>query len=572
MRATLRTQIAAILPAMLSLGLLAAPGCGRRLDAAAAAPRPPAAPRFVDVAEASGLRYMWEIPGPRPLNILQTIGNGCGFLDYDRDGNLDIFLVGEKLALYRGDGRGAFTEVSAAAGLARHTGHFLGCAVGDIDGDGWSDLYVTGYRTALLLRNEEGRFFREKTGEAGLKAEPWGTSAVFAEMLPGSGRLDLYVANYAEFGPGTRPQLCVEHGVKTSCGPRHYPPLAGNLYLNLGGFRFREATREAGAVPVAGRGLGVAAADYDGSGRPGLAIANDEMPGDLLQPLPVRNRVRYRNVGAVSGTAYDRDGNVHGGMGIDWGDYDNDGRFDLFVATFQNEAKSLYHNDGEGSFSDLGIPSGVGAAAAPYVTFGCKFFDYDNDGWLDLVLANGHVQDNIAEINRHTTYRQGGQLFRNDGGRPIFFHDVTAAAGPDLARPIVGRGLAAGDYDNDGRVDVLIVDSEGRPLLLHNETSGAGHWLGVTLQGTSSNRAGYGAVLTATVGGRSLTRQCQSAGSYMSASDARVHFGLAEATQVDALTVRWPGGRTDTYRNLPADRYVTLREGDPEFRTKESFR
>jgi hypothetical protein len=550
-----------------ALAGVALTGCA---DARGEGPAAPAAGRshgrFADIAAVAGLDYEWSIPGKRPLNILQTIGNGCAFLDYDNDGNQDVLLVGSRLALFKGDGKGKFADTSEACGVTGFSGHFLGAAVGDVDGDGWRDVYVYGYRAALLLKNLSGSRFRDVTREAGLTPQPWATSAAFAETVPGSGRLDLYVANYAVFGPDVEPQLCRENGILTSCGPRHYDPLKGVLYRNDGSGRFRDISREAGVHTVTGRALGVAVADYDDLGRPAFAIANDEMPGDLLRPAGDAKQVRYTNAGRISGTAFDRDGNVHGGMGIDWGDYDNDGKLDLFVATFQNETKSLYRNEGGGSFMDLGIPTGVGAASAPYVTFGTKFFDYDNDGWLDLILANGHVQDNIEKINPNTTYRQPTLLFRNPGLRPIFFEDVTQSCGPDLARPIVGRGLATGDFDNDGRVDVLVVDSEGRPLLFHNRTEPGAQWLGALLEGTTSNRDGYGAVLTAKVGDRRLLRQCQTAGSYLSSSDPRVHFGLGTAAQVDELTVRWPGGREDTYRNVPVGRYVTIREGAAEIR------
>src|SRR5262249_13407905 len=272
----------------------------------------------------------------------------------------DLLLVGGRLALYAGDGKGRFTDVSQETGLAGLTGHFLGCAVGDVDGDGYPDIYISGYRTALLLLNQGGRRFRDVTRAAGLPPEPWGTSCAFAETVPGSGRLDLYVANYADFGPETQPQLCVESGRETSCGPRHYRPIVGHLYRNRGVVdgipRFQDVTRPSDAATALGKALGVAFADLDGSGRPTLAIANDEMPGDLLQPQPGSPQPRYKNVAELSGTAYDRDGNVHGGMGVDWGDYDNDGRFDLFVATFQNETKALYRNQGGVRFRDEAIP------------------------------------------------------------------------------------------------------------------------------------------------------------------------------------------------------------------------
>ena len=521
-------------------------------------------PLFVDMARAAGLDYTWSIAGKRPLNILQTIGNGCAFLDYDNDGNLDVLLVGPRIALFRGDGAGKFTDVSAQAGLSKLSGHFLGCAVGDIDNDGFADVYVSGYRTGVLLKNAGGKAFRDVSRSFGLLPQPWGTSCGFAD-LDGDGYLDLYVANYADFGPDTQPRLCPENNILTSCGPRHYRPIQGTLYLSQNGKRFRDATKPTGALAATGKGLGVAILDFTGDGRPGIAIANDEMPGDLLQAVAKAGKTgtpRYENIGEISGTAYDRDGNVHGGMGADWGDYDNDGKPDLFVATFQNEMKPLYRNEGEGRFTDTGLAAGLGPATTATVAFGCKFFDYDNDGWLDLVIANGHVQDNIQQIQPTMVYRQAAVLLRNKGDSPTTFEDVSkTVGGPDLTRPIVGRGLATGDYDNDGRVDLLVVDSEGKPLLLHNEGGPARHWLGVRLVGTKSNRSGYGATLSITVGGKTLTRHCRTDGSYLSASDPRVHFGLGDkGTPVD-LTVRWPGGRVERFAGLPADRYVTLREG-----------
>jgi hypothetical protein len=529
---------------------------------------------FADVAAAAGLRYEWTIPGGRPLNILQTIGNGCAFLDYDNDGNLDILLVGPKVALYRGDGHGHFTDVTRETGLDRLSGHFLGCAVGDYDNDGFPDIYISGYRTGVLLHNESGRRFTDVTAQAGIAPQPWGTSAAFAETVPGTGRLDLYVCNYVDFDPTAGPQLCRQAGVLTACPPTAYRPLKGVLYNSDGHGHFTDSTQARGADTVSGKGLGVAFADYDGSGRPSLAIANDEMPGDLLRPTGAgAGQGLYTNVGVSSGTAYDRDGSLHNGMGIDWGDYDNDGKPDLFVTTFFNQTKSLYHNEGSGVFSDRAIGTRLHVATLPYVAFGCKWLDYDNDGWLDLMIANGHVYDNVAEFDGMRRYRQPTQLFHNAGAANQGFEDVSASS-PDLMRPIVGRGLAVGDYDNDGRVDVLIVDSEGRPLLLHNETgkreqeagdpsSSPNHWLGIRLIGVRSNRDGCGALLTASIGGRTLTRLCHADGSYLSSSDPRVHFGLGSANKVDRLTVRWPSGRRDTFLNLGADHYVTIREGDP---------
>jgi len=514
--------------------------------------------RLTDTAAAAGLAYRWVVPGKRPLNILQTIGNGCALLDYDADGNLDALLVGSRVALFRGDGTGRFTDATSAAGLDGVRGHLLGCAVGDVDNDGFPDVYLSGYREGRLLHNVPttgGRGFRDATRASGLKPLPWGTSCAFADV-DNDGLLDLYVGCYAKFGP-SEPQLCQELGKWTSCGPRYYTPLKGALYKGLGGLRFADITRTSGAHKVSGRTLGVAFADIDGSGRLALAIANDEIAGDLL--VPVEPGLRWRNIGETSGTAYDRDGNVHGGMGTDWGDYDGDGRLDLFVATFKDEAKSLYHNEGSQLFTDQSIPTGVAAPTSPYVAFGCRFLDVDNDGWLDLLIANGHVQDNVQDIYPSVTYRQATQLLRNLGASPPVFEDLSRQSGPDLLKPIVGRGLASGDVDNDGRIDALVVDSEGAPLLLRNETSGGGAWAGVQLRGRRCRDA-YGAMLVAEAGGRRLLRHCHADGSYMSSSDPRVLFGLGGARQIDRLTVRWPGGRTTVHQNLAAGRYHLIAE------------
>ncbi len=532
----------------------------RDVPAHAATPAPQQAgpPIFVDVAESAGLHYRWQIAGKRPLNILQSIGNGCAFLDYDNDGFLDILLVGPKLALYKGDGKGHFTDVTAAVGLEKFSGHFLGCAVGDYDNDGYDDVYISGYRTGLLLHNEGGRRFRDATTEAGLKPQPWGSSASFAD-LDGDGRLDLYVCNYARFGPDTKPQLCDNHGIPSACGPRSYRPEYGVLYHNEGRGRFRDVTRAWHADKVSGYALGAAVADYDHSGQQSLAIANDQAPGDLLH----RQGAALANVGQASGMAYSASGSVYGGMGIDWGDYDNDGKLDLVIATYQDQAKCVFHSEGR-TFTEQSARLGL-APAIPYVTFGAKWLDFDNDGWLDLMLANGHVQDNVAEVNalwgglKTGSYREPTQLFHNLKGAR--FDDVSARLGGNASRPIVGRGLALGDFDNDGRVDALVADSEGAPLLLHNVSAPVGHWLLFKLIGTGSNRDGIGALLTVEAAGRTLLRRCATDGSYLSASDKRVHVGLGRATRA-TVRVRWPDGKTQVYANIAADRIVTLREGD----------
>ena len=518
---------------------------------------------FTDIAKSSGIDYEWKIAGKRPLTILQTIGNGCAFLDYDNDGNLDILLVGSKLALYKGDGKGRFTDVTKAMGLDKLSGQFLGCSVGDYDNDGYDDLYISGYRTGVLLHNEGGKGFRDVTKAAGIPSQQWGTSSSFVD-IDGDGKLDLYIANYVKFSPNTNPQLCPYSGQMSACGPRFYTPEVPRLYHNMGGGKFMDVTGAKGVTATHGRGLGVAAADFDGSGKQSIALANDEIAGDLLH----NNGAKFQEIGAASGTAYNNSGEPHGGMGVDWGDYDNDGKLDLAVATFQHEAKCVYHNEGNALFVENSSMLNMRDKTSPYVSFGTKFADFDNDGFLDLIFANGHVQDNIAAIDSTTTYRQSVQVLRNVGGQS--FADISAGAGEVFTVPIVGRGLAVGDFDNDGRMDVLVVDSEGHPLLLHNQSAPPAntppaHWLGIKLVGTKSNRDGYGALLRLTTETGTLLRHCHSDGSYLSASDARVHFGLGQG-RAKSLSVRWTSGKTDTYSNLPTDRYITIKEGDHQLK------
>ena len=528
---------------------------------------------FRDAAPASGFHYQWTIPGKRPLTILQTIGNGCAWLDYNNDGNLDALLVGtDHIALYKGDGRGHFTDVSHETGLDTLRGHFLGCAVGDYDNDGYDDLYLSGYHTGILLHNEHGKGFRDVTREAGLTSQPWGTSCAFAD-IDNDGRLDLYVGNYVLFDK-TTPQLCAISSIPTACSPGVYKPGRGILYHNLGNGKFQDITQKWGAAAVSGYCLGAAFADYNGTGRPSLALANDETNGDLMR----NEGKKFKNVSKAAGTATDLRGSVYAGMGIDWGDYDNDGKLDLVLGTFEQQTKCVFRNH-DSLFTEESARLGLDPAI-PWVAFGVKWLDFDNDGWLDLIISEGHVMDNIADVNRafdnadipgyakHPSYRQSIQLFHNTAGTR--FTDSSSGLDAYAHRPIVGRGLAVGDYDNDGRVDVLVVDSEGVPLLLHNETAPVGHWLSFTLQGTRSNRDGYGALVTVQTstpaGGLTQTRLCHADGSYLSSSDKRVHVGLGAAIVADTVRVRWPSGQVDTFHGLRGDAAYRVREGNKEAR------
>ncbi len=508
--------------------------------------------RFVNVATTAGLRYRWETPPHTPLTILDSIGNGCAFLDYNNDGNLDILLVGSKLALYQGDGKGHFTDVTASTGLANFTGHFLGCAIGDTDNDGFPDILITGYQTGLLLHNIEGKRFEDVTKKAGIVPQEWGTSAAFAD-IDGDGKLDLYIGNYVHFDAHSQ-QLCKTNGIDTSCPPGIYDGVPGRLYRNLGNGRFADVTREWGLHTSQGKTLGVAFADFDHSGHQSLALANDEVPGELY----INSGHGFKNIGATSGIAYSNVGQPQAGMGQDWGDYNNDSRLDLTVMTFTSELKPIYRNEGNRLFTDNSSQLGTASTVIPYVAFGVKWLDADNDGWLDLMITNGHTSDNIGSTGQAYTYREPTLLFRNDKGTRF-----TPLSLPDLNRPIVGRGLAIGDFDNDGRMDALVVDSAGEVILLHNETPQVGHWLTLRLLRADGKRDDYGAEAILETAQAKLLRHCHADGSYLSSSDPRVHFGLGGEATARKITIRWTSGKTQILENISADRIVTIQEGQP---------
>lgn len=513
--------------------------------------------RLVNRAAEAGLRYRWTIDGKRPLTIGQVMGNGCAFLDYNGDSHLDILFVGSPPALFRGDGTGKFTDVSAETGLGTRRGRFLGCAVGDYDSDGSPDLYLSGYGTGVLLRNRNGKRFEDVTGQAGLKPQPFGASALFHD-LDNDGRLDLLVCNYVEFGPETEPQLCKRgpKNIPTSCPPREYKGLTLRFFRNMGG-KFVDATAAFGLDKQAGAALGVTVTRCGPDDEPCLYIANDEKDGNLFVPAAAGKLNRWQEIGRESGTARDSKGSVHAGMGVDWGDFDNDGHDDLFVTTFSGEIKNLYRNRGDLTFEDVAEVTGLQKAVAPYVSFGTKWADFDNDGFLDLLLTSGHVRDNVVEVTAGTdtpeTYRQPTQLLMNRGG--------TQFAEVPLELPmVVGRGLAIGDYDADGKMDALVVDSEGEPILLHNETPNPGNWLRVYLK-RAKNRAADGAVVTAILpDGRRLRRLYQRGGSYLSASEPVVHFGLGEAAGVRSFVVQWSDGRYEEFSGAAAGQSITLTE------------
>ncbi|MDW8365066.1 MAG: CRTAC1 family protein [Abditibacteriales bacterium] len=531
---------------------------------------------FTDIATAAGIRFRLGYGGKSPLNILETAGHGGGFLDYDNDGWIDILLLGaNKVALYRNERGKHFHDVTDAAFSLSPSAlrlapsqMWMGCAVADFDNDGWQDLFLSGYRCAALFRNEHGTF-RDVSDIIPLDKEAWGTSAVFFDA-DNDGWLDLYVGSYVEFTPRTI-QLCDFAGIKSACPPTYYDAQRGHLYRNIGGRRFEDATARMGLMTTHGKTFGVAAADCDDDGWTDLYLANDGMPGDLFRNLGGR----FINIGIESGTAFSRSGREQAGMGVDWGDYDNDGWLDLIVTTFQHEPTSLYRNVGKLGNQEIGksdkqvafpplpispIPffvedayaAGLGDATVNRLGFGAKFFDADNDGDLDLMLANGHVQDNIHQMQPSVQYAQPTQLFENRDGH---FVEVTENAGRAFVQPIVGRAVAVGDMDNDGDLDALVTNLEGEPLLLRNDTRRKGNWLMLRLNGCALQ-------VTLRIKDKTQIRPANTGGSYLAAHDARVHFGLGRAKVVDEITIRWTSGVKRTLQDVKANQVIEVREGE----------
>lgn len=526
--------------------------------------RPPAPPTahpavarsndpFQDVTEASGIRWVNQ-PTKRPMRLLESVGFGGGFVDYDGDGFLDVLLIGSpRCALYRNRHDGTFEDVTAKAGLTA-SGNWIGCAVGDYNNDGLADLYITGYQRSILYQNQADHRFTDVTAKAGV-AMPgrWSTAATFADF-DRDGLLDLYVGTYCQFGPNSR-QYCVLHqnGVQTGCRPIDYEPEIGRCFRNQGNGVFRDITRDWGLEKAHGKTLGAAVADFNADGWPDLFLANDEMQGDLFRNEKGK---RFTNVAVETGTAFGEQGKLMGGMGVDWGDYDNDGWMDLAVGTFESEAKVLFHSLKGQNFEFASATAGFLPETYADVVFGTLLFDSDNDGWLDLLFANGHTMDNIEQIRPTIPYRQPARLFKNQGGR------FQSTASPTLNVPIAGRGVACGDWANDGTLGLLLIDMDGKVRLLRNTGPREHHWLKVKTRGTMSNRDGLGARVTLKFGSEQRVAEVVTSRSYLSACDPRVHIGLGATDHVDRLEVRWPSGKISVRKDVPVDQVIEVVEGD----------
>jgi hypothetical protein len=522
------------------------------------------APAFVDDAEAVGLRFRYDAGVSTARQIPETMGTGLGLLDYDGDGWLDVYATqggafppdprrpgnGDRLFHNRGDG--TFEDATASAGIAAFPGGYgHGVAVGDIDNDGDPDLFIARYRSYALYRNRGDGTFEDATRSAGLGGDrDWPTSAAFAD-LDGDGDLDLYVCHYLVWNEAA-PFICHDpkFGANRLCNPGLFASRPDHLYRNDGG-RFVEVTREAGIVDAHGRGMGVLAVDVDEDGRVDLFVANDQSANYLWRNL---GGLRFEEVGHFAAVAASGSGGYQAGMGVGCGDVDGDGRPDLVVTNFYDEGTTLYQNLGQGIFNDRSEAFGLLSATRNRLGFGIAFFDANNDGRVDLAQANGHVDDFRPE----SPYAMPLQLFL--GATDSRLTDVGGRAGPPFQAERLGRALAVGDLDNDGRLDVLMACLDAPLLYAHNRTGG-GHSLTLRLEGTASNRDAIGARVTVTAGGQPHVAWRLGGGSYQSAGDPRVHFGLGEAQRVESVEVRWPSGRVDRLGPLAAEAGYRVREG-----------
>jgi hypothetical protein len=496
----------------------------------------------------------------------ESTGPGCAFLDYDNDGWMDIYLVNSgrckfftpstplRNALYRNNRDGTFTDVTEKAGVAGG-GYGMGVAVGDYDGDGFPDMFVTQYGRSILYHNNGNGTFTDVTERAGLKVEGWASSAVWFDY-DNDGRLDLFVCQFINFAEPRGCGLAFD-GKRHYCIPRSFDPMPSWLFHNNGDGTFTDVSKESGIASHLGKAWGVVATDIANDGRMDLFVANDTVANFLFIN---RGGGKFEEVGLVADVAYSAEGRPRSGMGVDSADFNQDGWMDLFVANIDQEIFSLYQNNHDGTFDDLAMPWGVGMPTRWMSGWGLKFFDYDNDGNLDLFLANGFPDDLVEQFSGEVKYQEPLLLFHNEGNR---FQNVSTEAGPVFGKSFAARGLAIGDFNNDGATDVLIAVNDGAPLLLRNHAGARNHWLGVKLVGKTSNPDAIGARLTYQAGDLRRSRMKVGGGSFMSSHDPRMVLGMGQRPKVDWLEVKWPmpSGKTERFTDLPLDRYITIVEG-----------
>jgi enediyne biosynthesis protein E4 len=535
---------------------------------------PLSAPAFEQIpSSTSGISWV-HVNGRSPMaHLPETVGAGCAFLDYDNDGWMDIYLVNSgpcdfyqpapplRNALYHNNRDGTFTDVTLRAGVAGNA-YGMGVAVGDYDGDGYPDLYITQYPRSILYHNNGDGTFSDVTLKAGVAAPGWATSAVWFDY-DNDGRLDLFVCHFVDYSK-EKLKFCGDSltGERTYCIPTIYDPMPCWLFHNNGDGTFTDVSKESGIAASLAKAWGVVAADINNDGRMDLYVTNDTLPNFLFTN---RGAGKFEEIGMLAGVGVNAFGKPRSGMGVDAADYDQDGGLDLFEANVDHELYSLYHNDKHEAFSDVVLPTGIGEATRLMSGWGLKFFDFDNDGDEDLLLCNGHPDDKIDKRVPGVTFLEPLLLFRNTGKG---FANVGPESGPIFSKLLAGRGLALGDFDNDGAVDVLVTQNNGAPILLRNNAGRQNHWLGVKLIGRKSNIDAVGAKVTWRSGNFERHKFKVGGGSYLSSHDPRMVLGVGQRTNMDWLEVRWPepSGRTERLTQVPIDRYITIVEGEGKWK------
>ncbi|HUA16839.1 MAG TPA: CRTAC1 family protein [Verrucomicrobiae bacterium] len=531
---------------------------------------PPEPVTFVDIAAQAGINFRHDNAASPEKYLIETMGSGCGWIDYDQNGLLDLYLVNGaatrvytphqplRSALYRNNGDGTFTDVTTKAGVGAEGLFGMGVAVGDYDNDGSPDLLVLGYGRCILYHNNGDGTFTDVTARAGVaNSGMWASSAAWFDY-DNDGRLDLVIANYVDWSP-ERNFYCGDRGpgMRSYCHPDDFHGQPPTLYHNNGDGTFTDVSKPSGVGLKGSNGLGVVTFDYDDDGWQDIFISNDHMPNYLFH----NNRDgTFREVGYLAGVSVSADGQFEAGMGTDAADTTGDGRMDLIVAHLDMQLARVYRNLGDGTFDDATFRSKLSYATFHISTFGARFMDYDNDGWRDLFMANGHVLDNIERYHADTTYAEPKLMFRNTGHG--IFENVSDRLGPDFQSPRVSRGAAIADFDNDGDLDILVNNCGQAAQLLRNDGGNANHWLEIFLIGAKSNRDGVGARVKIMAGDLALYDQRKGGMSYQSAQDPRLHFGLGALTKIDAIEIRWPSGSLTKLAGIRADQIIAIKEAE----------